>query len=78
MLMAQKNSTVFNGKEFVAEALTFALFDGKYANNMWIIDFDEILIFHENEELKNDTEFIQNQKNISGTIYQFHNWMGSK
>jgi hypothetical protein len=60
MLMTQKNSTIFNGAEFVAEALTFVIFDGKYANNMWIIDFDEVLLFHEYEnEKKINTEFDQ-------------------
>jgi hypothetical protein len=49
MLMSQKNSTIFLGEEYVAEALTFVIFDGKYADNMWIVDFDEILLFHEYE-----------------------------
>ena len=57
MLMAQKNSTIINGVEYQAEALTIVLFDGKYADNMWVVDFDEALINHKYDKSDNDTEF---------------------
>ena len=39
ILLAEKNSTIFNGQEYVEEAMAIVLFDGKYADHMWIIDF---------------------------------------
>lgn len=75
-MMSEKNSTFYNGTEYVAEALTFMMFDGKYANNMWVIDIDEAVMLHKIEDPKNTTNITQNSDLVIGNIYQFQNWMG--
>ena len=44
ILLAEKNSTIFNGQEYVEESMAIVLFDGKYADHMWIVDFQSDLL----------------------------------
>ena len=75
ILLAEKNSTIYNGNEYVEEAMAIVLFDGKYADHMWIIDFQDDLLNFQTEDTMVSTEKDE-KRGARGTVYQFENWMG--
>lgn len=51
-----------------------ALFDGKYANRLDILAFEEDFVFDKNIEALEKYDLNQNFKNKQAILYRFRNW----